>query len=127
MAVSLVLAGRAEEAEPLCRTGREVSAPDDLVNHAYADVVDGHLLALRGEVEEGERILRRGVETCERTDFYELRGHAHEILALTMALVGRADEAREAAEGALAIFEAKGDEPAATRARALLESVSVSV
>ena len=56
-----------------------------------------------------------------------MRGRGHELLAHTLMLAGKKDEAREAAERAVAIFEAKGDVPFAARARRLLDEVAVSV
>ena len=52
---------------------------------------------------------------------------ARRLLAHTLALAGKKDEAREAAERAVAIFEGKGDVPFAARARRLLDEVAVSV
>jgi tetratricopeptide (TPR) repeat protein len=127
LATLLVRRGADDEAEHWCRVARETSAPDDLVNFAYADVLDGLLLARRGDPVEGELLVRRGVELTERTDFYKERGYAQEVLAETLALAGKQDEAREAAECAVAIYEAKGDRPFAARARRQLESLTVSV
>ena len=123
----LVMQGAYDEAERWCGVARETSAPDDLVNFANADLLEGFMLAQRGDLLEGERIVRRGVELCERTDFYFERGRAQELLAQTLVLAGRKEEAREAAERAVAIFEAKGDQPLAERARRLLDEVAVSV
>ena len=123
----LVMQGAYEEAGRWCGVARAMSAPDDLVNFANADLLEGFLLTLHGDQLEGERIVRRGVELCERTDFYFERGRAQELLAQTLAVVGRKEEAREAAERAVAIFAAKGDQPLAALARRLVEEVAVSV
>jgi hypothetical protein len=48
----------------------------------------------------------------------------HERLARTLALVGKRDDALAAAEKALAIYEAKGDEPAVAWARELVDSLA---
>ena len=106
---------------------RETSAPDDLVNFANADLLEGFLLAQRGDTLEGERIVRRGVALCERPTSTSSAAARQELLAHTLVLAGKKDEAREAAERAVAIFEAKGDLPLAARARRLLDEVAVSV
>jgi hypothetical protein len=49
---------------------------------------------------------------------YEHKARAYEWHARTLALVGKPDEAREAATTALSIYEAKGDVPASAWARA---------
>ena len=127
LAKVLVLRGAYVEAAEWCEVGRTLSAPDDVVNFAYADLLEGFLLAQRGEQRDGEVLIRRGIDLCETTDFYDERGYAQELLAQALALAGRNDEAREAANRALATYEAKGDQPLAARARQLVGEIALSV
>jgi hypothetical protein len=64
------------------------------------------------------------VEVASTTDMYEHKARAYEWHARTLALVGKPDEAREAATTALSIYEAKGDVPASAWARELVESLA---
>jgi hypothetical protein len=57
------------------------------------------------------------------SDFYEYAGGHRLFLARTLVECGKSNEAREPATEALAIYEAKGDEPAADWARAFLASL----
>ena len=123
----LVLQGRYDEAESWCRTARETSGPDDLVNFVDLDLIEGFLRAQRGEHDDGAAQVRRGLALAETTDFFDVRGRGQEALAHTLVLAGKKGEAREAAERAVAIFEGKGDVPFAARARRLLDEVAVSV
>jgi tetratricopeptide (TPR) repeat protein len=115
---------RYEDAESHVHLARETSSPDDVTNLTGADAIEGILLARRGEVAEGERLARAAAELIETTDFYDHRGLVHEYLAQTLALAGKREEALAAAQKALGLYEAKGDEPAAAWARELGDSLA---
>ena len=123
----LLLQGRADEVPPLLEQARGTTSPDDLVNLALDALLEGAVRSHRGDHEEAEELVRRAVDLFETTDFYHERGRAQEVLAQTLALAGKRGEARVAAERAVAIFDAKGDQPLAARARELLAEVAVSV
>jgi tetratricopeptide (TPR) repeat protein len=116
--------GRYDEASRLCPVIRETSDPNDLVNFIGVEALEGYLLAREGDVEGGERLVRRAVERAEGTDFYDQKGRAFELLAQTLALAENRPEALQAAQDALSIYEAKGDKAATKRARVLLASLS---
>ena len=86
--------------------------------------MEGFLAAAAGAHAEGERLSNQAVELAAAIDMYESKGRAYAWHARTLALVGKPDEAREAAAAALAIYEAKGDVPASVWARELLDSLS---
>jgi len=88
------------------------------------DVLGGFLAATAGAHEEGERLSRRAIELAEPIDTYEHKARAYEWHARTLSLVGKQGEAREAAATALAIYEVKGDQPAAAWARDLVASLA---
>jgi class 3 adenylate cyclase/tetratricopeptide (TPR) repeat protein len=125
LAEMLALRGADDEAQSLCKQAREMMSPSDLDPVAHTDAVEGLLVARRGDHVEGERLARQAIETLAEadSDFYEpLAGHRL-LLAHTLVECGKPDEAREAVTEALAIYEAKGDEPAADWARDLLASL----
>ncbi len=115
--------GADDEALALCKRAREVMSPSDLDPITHADAVEGLLAARRGDHAEGERLARRAVEMLADSDFYEPAGGYRLLLARTLIECGKPDEARVAAAEALAVYEAKGDEPAADWARELLASI----
>ena len=116
--------GADDEALALCKRAREVMSPSDLDPITHADAVEGLLAARRGDHAEGERLARRAVEMLADSDFYEPAGGYRLLLARTLIECGKPDEARVAAAEALAIYEAKGDEPAADWARELLAAIA---
>jgi class 3 adenylate cyclase/tetratricopeptide (TPR) repeat protein len=124
LAALLADRGEYEEAAVLCARARETANPSDLATVAAVDALEGLLTARRGDHAEGERLARHGVELLADSDFYGLGAATRLWLARTLALVGKPAEAREVAAAALAIYEAKGDRPAAGWARELLDSLS---
>ena len=120
-----VLASRGayEEAARWCAEVRETLNEDDLYDAISVDSLEGFLAAFEGSHAEGERLSDRAVEIASTIDMYNLKARAYEWHARTLALVGKPQEAHEAAATALAIYEAKGDVPASTWARELLDSL----
>ena len=116
--------GAYEEAAQLCADVRETLNDDDLTDVIGVDAVEGFLRAAAGKHEEGLALSARGVDIAATIDMYESKARAYEWHARTLALAGKSGDAREAAAAALAIFEAKGDIPAAADARDLLDSLS---
>ena len=124
LAEVLALRGGADdEALSLCAQARAVMSQADLDPVTHVDAVEGFLAARRGDHLEGERLVRKAIEMLAETDFYEQAGGYRLLLARTLIEGGKPDEARVAASEALAIFEAKGDEPAADWAREILASL----
>jgi class 3 adenylate cyclase/tetratricopeptide (TPR) repeat protein len=118
--------GRDDEAAQWCARARETTGPSDLATVAHAEALDGLLAARRGDTAEGELLGRRAIEMLAESgsDCYEYVGGTHLTLARTLIACGKGDEAREHAEAALRVYEAKGDQPAAGWARELLASLS---
>jgi class 3 adenylate cyclase len=124
LADALAFRGEREEAAKWCAEVRESLNSDDLADVIAIDSLEGFLAAAAGSGAEGERLSNQAVELANTTDFYERRGGAYEWHARTLAIVGKPEEAREAAATALAIYEAKGDQPAAAWARELVASLA---
>jgi class 3 adenylate cyclase len=120
----LIERGAEDEAAVWTARARETTGPSDLATLAIVEILDGYLLARRGQHTEGERLARNAVELIADADFYEIRGDTHLFLARTLVECGKPDEARDAASEALAIYQAKGDQPAAAWARTLLDAIA---
>ncbi|MEP6910504.1 MAG: adenylate/guanylate cyclase domain-containing protein [Actinomycetota bacterium] len=123
LAELLVDRGRDAEASTLCARAREAVSPSDLDAVAGLGAVEGLLAARRGDHAEAERMARAAVEMLGDSDFYDQTAGLRLLLARTLVECGKPDDARPAAAEALAIYEAKGDEPAADWARELLASL----
>jgi class 3 adenylate cyclase len=120
LAELLALRGADDEASSLCAQARGVMGPFDLDAVSHVEAIEGFLAARRGDHVEGERMGRKAVDMLANSDFYEPAGGHRLLLARTLIECGKPDEARVPAAEALAIYEAKGDEPAADWARELL-------
>ena len=115
--------GRFDEAERLLEEARAVPSPGSGIR-VMATAAEALLLAHRGELEQAETLARTAVATAEaRTDSVPWQAYTHEDLAVVLERAGRADEAREELERALAIWERKGCLPCAARIRAQIDSL----
>jgi len=119
--------GRFDEVGRLCGAARETTGADDLINLVELDRLEGGLLAQRGSHDKAGEHARRAVELAETTDFYETRAWARLMLAETLALAGRMDEASEEAATGLDHYGAKGDVTGAARARERLAKLGIEV
>ena len=111
----------------MCAKAREATAPDDLVNFVWLDMVGGLLHARRGEYEQAEERSRRAVVMAETGDFHNARSFSRAYRAEVLALSGRSEEAAEVAAEAFEIFEAKGDVAGWAQFRSRLSSLGVEV
>jgi len=127
LAYLLYYAGRYDEIETLCATGRAYTTPEDLVNFVYLDMIEGGMYARRERHAEAEERVRRALALAETTDFYWLRGTARLFLAEALGLAGRTGEASEDAAVGLAHYDAKGDIASAAMARERLVTLGVEV
>jgi class 3 adenylate cyclase/tetratricopeptide (TPR) repeat protein len=123
LAAVLLDRGQDDEASAWCVRARETASPSDVATVAHVEALEGLLAARRGDRADGERLARSAVDMLAESDFYDLTGGARLFLARTLIECGKLDEARSEAAKALAIYEAKGDQPAAGRARELLDSL----
>ena len=123
LARELCYLGRFDEAERLLEEARAVPPPGSGVR-VMAAAAEALLLAHLGEHEQAETLARTAVTTAEtRTDNVWWQAYTHEDLATVLDRAGRTDEAREALEGALAIWERKECLPCAARVGAQLDSL----
>jgi tetratricopeptide (TPR) repeat protein len=123
LARELCYLGRFDEAERLLEEARAVPPPGSGVRVSAA-AAEALLLAQRGELEQAEALARKAVATAEtRTDNVWWQATTHEDLATVLGRAGRIDEAREAFQRSLAIWERKGCLPCAERVREQLDSL----
>jgi hypothetical protein len=116
--------GAYAEAARWCAVARGRMGDDDIADVILADAVEGFLAATNGAAAEGERLARHAVEVAEPTDAFETKAGAYEWLARTLALVGKPEEARDAAAAAVEVYETKGDVAAIAWSRQLLDSLT---
>jgi class 3 adenylate cyclase len=122
LARDLCYLGRFEEAEPLLRRGQAV--PGGPAERVLGPTVEALVLVASDELEHAESLARSALAVSEReTDTLWLQSWAYEDLALVLERTGRIDEARQALEAALAIWERKRCLPYAGRIRGQIESL----
>jgi class 3 adenylate cyclase/tetratricopeptide (TPR) repeat protein len=122
LAHDLCYLGRFDEAETQLRKAQAV-APGP-VERALAPAVEALILAWRGELDQAEALARASITAAEtETDNPWLQGWAHEDLATVLERAGRIDEAREALQRALAVWERKRCLPYVGRLRDQIDSL----
>jgi tetratricopeptide (TPR) repeat protein len=122
LARELCYLGRFEDAEPLLRQAQTV--PPRASVRVLAPSVEALLLAAHGELQQAEALARTAVATAEaETDSPWFQGWAYEDLVTVLVRAGRIDEAREALERSLALWERKGCLACAARVRAQIDSL----
>jgi len=123
LARELCYLGRFDEAERLLEEARAVPPPGSGVR-VMAAAAEALLLAQRGELAQAEALARTAVATAEtRTDTVWWQAFTHEDLATVLERAERIDEARQALERSLAIWERKGCLPCAERVREQIQSL----
>jgi class 3 adenylate cyclase/tetratricopeptide (TPR) repeat protein len=118
LAQTLLALGRDGEAEEWLERGRERAPSEERLPQILWRQVRGKLLARRGELEEGERLAREAVALAAETDLLNAHADALVDLAEVLALAGR--DARAELDGALSLYERKGNLVMAERTRSRL-------
>ena len=126
LAQALYGQGRLDEADDLARRAQASAAPDDLWSQVLAGGTRAKVCASRGAHEEAERYAREAVGLAAATDALDLHGNALVDLADTLALADRTEEAATCVADALRLYERKGNDVSAERARARLAGASVT-
>ena len=112
--------GRYDEADEWTRISERHTGADDIGAQFSWRGVRAKVEARRGSHDKGEALAREGVALAERTDALNQHAKASLDLAEVMRLADRRDEAAAVVEGALSLYERKGNVPDAARARDLL-------
>jgi tetratricopeptide (TPR) repeat protein len=120
LAQALERQGRLDEATELLGESEEAVGAADRVSQIYWAQVRSRVGARNGEREIAERLAREAVELAADTDMLAVRGSA--LVDLANALEPASEERAQVLQLALELFDAKGDEVEAERARAMLAS-----
>jgi class 3 adenylate cyclase/tetratricopeptide (TPR) repeat protein len=110
--LSLVLLeseGREREILEIADASEPFVIEDDVDAQVRWKAARGRALARLGDAAEGNRLARESVARAWRTDYCELRGLSQVALAEVLRLSGRSEEAAEALEKAVAVYQAKGN------------------
>jgi tetratricopeptide (TPR) repeat protein len=121
LAEALYRQDRLDEAEYFATYCSDVASHDDVMSQAQWRSVKAKLLARRGAVSDAEALARQAAGLVKPTDFLDLHATVLLDLAEVLSILGRPGEAIEATEEGLELFERKGNEVAAARARASLD------
>jgi tetratricopeptide (TPR) repeat protein len=127
LAEALYRQGRYGEAEGMLAASEVDSASEDVFTYAYGLAMRAKLLARSGRIEEAETTARKAVELARATEYVDLRGDSLLALGEVLHLAGRLDEAAEAMQEALHLWEAKGNVVFASRTSALLSELQTSL
>ena len=120
---ALLRQGRDAEAAAILDEVAPRAADDDVDFQVRSGAVRAELLARSGELEEAERVARGAVALAEQTDYSELRGAALVALGRVLRAACRVDEASEAVERAVSLYERKGNRVSAAAATALRDEL----
>ena len=126
LAQALYATGEFDEAAAAALEAEELSGKTDLMNFAMGRGVRARIQADRGERERAEELARSAVAIAFETDFPDIRASALLALAHVLRAAQRNDEALEAVQKAVTIYEAKGDRVSADRARLLVSELAAT-
>jgi tetratricopeptide (TPR) repeat protein len=118
LAEALYALGRYAEADQASRESERLAQSSDAATQVVWRGVRAKLLARRGGGEEALRLAREAIEWAGTSP--EELGNAYSNLAAIERIAGHDDQAAEALEHALAMYEQKGMVPMAERIRAQL-------
>jgi class 3 adenylate cyclase/tetratricopeptide (TPR) repeat protein len=120
LAEALYRQDRLDEADRYAAECAELAADDDVSSQFLWRCVRGKVAARRGDVEEGERLVREALALILAAEDPDSQATVLLDLAEVLRLAGRDAEASAAAAEAARLFEAKGDVVAERRATALV-------
>ncbi|MGH3115782.1 MAG: ATP-binding protein [Gaiellales bacterium] len=118
--------GRDEEAYRYTVISEDSASPDDLASQVFWRQARALVLARRNELDEALRLAREAVELAAQTDLLWMHGDALVALAEVLSASGSTTDAIDAAEKALALYDAKGDVVSGPKTRALLDRLKAS-
>jgi tetratricopeptide (TPR) repeat protein len=109
LANALYLQGRYDEAEELTGECERASRPNDIHSQTLWRSVRAKTLARRGELDDARRLGRDAVEFAATSDFLLAHADALSDLGEVYELAGEPQEATRALEGAMELYERKGN------------------
>jgi len=107
--------GRDEEALVLSRRAEEATAADDVESLALWQSIRAPILARAGKLAEAESLARSAVELSLKSDAPQMQADSLSELAAVLLQANRPEEARQAIEKAISIYQVKGDVVSAAR------------
>jgi hypothetical protein len=126
LAIAYEQLGEREAAAAAIELAETLSGKDDIINFVVTYPVRARLALADADYPEAERWARSAVELASRTDYVLEQATTKRELARVLAAARKPDEAVAEARQALALFEAKGDQPNAAKARQLLDDLESS-
>jgi class 3 adenylate cyclase/tetratricopeptide (TPR) repeat protein len=117
LAEALYADGQYEAAEQMALQAEQESAALDSINFAVARAVRARLAAQRGAHDSADELSKSALEYANRMDMPSVHGDALVARAYVLRARGRQDEATQALEQALELYEQKGDLASAARVR----------
>ena len=99
----------AGEVSTLIQKAKKFTLPYDRMNMVYIPLVGASLAKRHGDLDEAERLAREAIAIAGQTDWIDFRGETWTTLAEVLFLAGRRDEAVEAANNAIDLFERRGN------------------
>jgi ATP/maltotriose-dependent transcriptional regulator MalT len=120
LAQAVFAQGSLEEAEQLCRMAAVAGAPEDIVTQVIWRSVRAKVVAHQGRPEEAEALGRQAVALVAPTDLLSHHGDAMLDLAEVLRTNSDTDEYHGVVQGALSLYERKGNVVGSARARSLL-------
>ena len=111
--------GRDADALALSQRSESAAASDDVLTQALWRAVRAPVLARAGQLEQAEQLARHAIALLREVEAPGYQADALVDLATVLRLAGKTDEAKQAADEALQLLLAKGDQPFAARAAAL--------
>ncbi len=121
LADALYAQERFAEAAEWTQTARRHSASDDLSAQFTWRAVHAKIIASLGELDEAEELAHEALELVDRTDALNQRADVRLDLAQVLSLGGRLDQALQAAEEAVRLYQQKGNTVSARRGLTMVE------
>jgi len=101
--------GRLDEAEKCSRHAQEIADPDDVASTTLWRTVQAKLLAHKGNRDAALILIGEAVDLLKNTDSVVAQAETLADLAEVLRLSGRRKDADDVLEGAVELFEAKGN------------------
>jgi DNA-binding SARP family transcriptional activator len=126
LANALYLQGRYDEAEELTRECERASRPNDIHSQTLWRSIRAKALARRGELVDARGLGREAVEFAATSDFLLAHADALSDLGEVHEIAGERQEATRALEGAIELYERKGNVLMGNASRARLAILAAS-
>ncbi len=114
---ALLAQGLDDEGLKLADLAAQKAIPEDIDAQAGWRRARAKLLARRGDLSEALQLASDAMTIAEPTEFLDLRAQVRADLADVLDLAGRREESASALQGAVRLFEQKGNLAAATQLR----------